>query len=176
MAASMVSTSASTGCIGPRRTPASPADAEAELDLVFAKREAGLACGGHDAGSKRDAHGTDVLRCRPGEAGQRSRGHRRASAAAPAILCTRMVPAMPRRRALRHGVAQGDVVGDDHNFHQHAFRAEDLRRETEVEPFTGVVLHDEQRAGRPGRGARGPASTVRPMLGEVERIPGDRRM
>ena len=50
-------------------------------------------------------------------------------------------------------VRQGDVVGDDDRLDGEALGAGALGGEAEVEPVAGVVLDDEQAAGRAGGGA-----------------------
>ena len=95
-----------------------------------------------------------------------------AAAAAPAILCTNTVPAMPPAFA-RRVPAQRHVVGDDGDLHRDALGASQLGGQAEVQPVAGVVLDDQQGPAGPGRGADGRQHRIGGRRGEY--LAADRR-
>lgn len=61
----------------------------------------------------------------------------------------------PRNPAAALGgnrILQGNVVGDDNDLDRDPFGPRQLRRQSEIQPVAGIVLDDDQRTGRAGRG------------------------
>ena len=91
-------------------------DAQAHLDLALAQREAGLPRGRDGTG----AHATPIVRTSEATArasAATSASERPASAAAPATLWTRIVPANPRRPACPAASASGDIIRHEDHLH-----------------------------------------------------------
>ncbi len=127
-------------------------DAEPPFDLALAEREAGRAGRRHRAGRQRDAHRAERGRGFAGvprDLGERQAGRRRR--AGDAMHEHRAGQAAPAGMFATRG--ERDVVGDDHRLDVDPFRARDLGGEPEIEPVAGVVLDDQQHAGRAAHGA-----------------------
>lgn len=123
-------------------------DAKAELGLVFA--HAGLeGLAGDRAGRERDAERADIARGGPGGGGDgREIGARLAEMPGDLVHEERA-----RDPARLRQVGQRDIVGDDRHLDLEALGAGPLGREAEIQPVAGIVLDDEQAAGRAGGGA-----------------------
>ena len=123
-------------------------DAEAELGLVGADPRLGRLAGDR-AGGERHPERADV-----GGGGARGGGDLRERRAGLGEVPGDLVDEERAGDAARLGeVGKRDVVGDDHHLDLEPLGAGALGGEPEVQPVAGVVLDDQQAAGRAGDGA-----------------------
>jgi hypothetical protein len=153
-------------------TPARPSsharlamDAQPQFDLILAQHEAGAAGCRHGAGRDGHPHGPHGAGGRAG--GGRDLGQRGARLRHRAgDLVDKDGTGQPPPAGVPGGPGQGHVVGHQDGLDRDPLGPGQLGRQPEVQSVARVVLDDQDRAARAGRGAHGGEDGVGGRRGE----------
>jgi hypothetical protein len=116
-------------------------DAQAQLDLVLAEREA-RPTGGRDGAGDRATPIVPTNQAAARASAATSARFRPASAAAPATLWTKDRPGQPAPTRIRGRGGQHHVVGHDHHLDAEPLGPRHLGGQPEVQAIARVVLDD----------------------------------